>query len=174
MSLFSWQCQNLCLLSLAFIIDWRVVLAYKRAWSGTKTGGYVRLGYFDCPCDVSLHLVFFPYAGLKYSICKVFYQAPVSLLQGGQWFDVQPIFQASCQQQGLQWACGLPWCWPSQKVMRSGNNCSAKWFCKPETANPSNILATINFWPRGSWHRTHGNFRSISLLYWKTRDLPAL
>ena len=25
MSLFSWQCQNLCLLSLAFIIDWRVV-----------------------------------------------------------------------------------------------------------------------------------------------------
>ena len=25
MSPFSWQCQNLCLLSLAFIIDWRVV-----------------------------------------------------------------------------------------------------------------------------------------------------
>ena len=27
MSLFSEQCQNLCLLSLAFIIDWRVVQA---------------------------------------------------------------------------------------------------------------------------------------------------
>ena len=25
MSLFSWQCQNLCLLSLAFIIDWKIV-----------------------------------------------------------------------------------------------------------------------------------------------------
>ena len=25
MSPFSWQCQNLCLLSLVFIIDWRVV-----------------------------------------------------------------------------------------------------------------------------------------------------
>ena len=28
MSPFSWQCQNLCLLSLAFIIDWRVVAGF--------------------------------------------------------------------------------------------------------------------------------------------------
>ena len=27
MSPFSWQCQNLCLLSLVFIIDWRVVVS---------------------------------------------------------------------------------------------------------------------------------------------------
>ena len=32
MSPFSWQCQNLCLLSLAFITDWRVVLGIKGAY----------------------------------------------------------------------------------------------------------------------------------------------
>ena len=30
---FSWQCQNLCLLSLAFIIDWRVVLIFSPSQS---------------------------------------------------------------------------------------------------------------------------------------------
>ena len=41
MSPFSWQCQNLCLLSLAFIIDWRVVCCPSLgtgSGSGTPTG----------------------------------------------------------------------------------------------------------------------------------------
>ena len=32
MSPFSWQCQNLCKLSLAFIIDWRVVRCYRELY----------------------------------------------------------------------------------------------------------------------------------------------
>ena len=42
MSPFSWQCQNLCLLSLAFIIDWRVVASYS-VCNKEMTKGYPTL-----------------------------------------------------------------------------------------------------------------------------------
>ena len=38
MSAFSWQCQNLCLRSLAFIIDWRVV---SKIWNKFRFGLWI-------------------------------------------------------------------------------------------------------------------------------------
>ena len=55
MSPFSWQCQNLCLLNLAFIIDWRVV--YVKRQSQRAQGSQVilrsneKVTYFSGPAS---------------------------------------------------------------------------------------------------------------------------
>ena len=52
MSPFSWQCQNLSLLSLLFVTDWRVVARIKRKWEWSDIWKYVFAR--DCRAKITL------------------------------------------------------------------------------------------------------------------------
>ena len=64
---FSWQCQNLCFMSLAFIIDWKVVLWINLPKADSKralfwNGCWIQETFWICPIIQRLHGIHFSFS----------------------------------------------------------------------------------------------------------------